>query len=50
MGETSNAYTVLVEKPKGKRPLGGLRYKWEDNIKMDLKKMTCEYVNWTEVS
>jgi hypothetical protein len=27
---------VLVGKPKGKRPLGRPRRRWEDNIKMDL--------------
>jgi len=27
---------VLVGKPEGKRPLGRLRRRWEDNIKMDL--------------
>jgi hypothetical protein len=29
-------YRVLVGKPKGKRPLGRPRLRWEDNIKMDL--------------
>ena len=30
---------VLVGKPEGKRPLGGSRYRWEENIKMDLQKV-----------
>jgi hypothetical protein len=30
---------VLVEKPEGKRPLGRLRHRWEDNIKMDLQEV-----------
>jgi hypothetical protein len=29
-------YRVLVGKPKGKRPLGRPKHRWEDNIKMDL--------------
>jgi len=29
-------YRVLLEKPEGKRPLGGPRRRWEDNIKKDL--------------
>jgi hypothetical protein len=29
-------YRVLVGKPEGKRPLGRLRHRWENNIKMDL--------------
>jgi len=36
MGEIRNAYKILVGKPEGKRPLGGHRHRWEDNIKMDL--------------
>jgi hypothetical protein len=36
MGETRNAYRILVGKPEGKRPLGRPRRRWVDNIKMDL--------------
>jgi hypothetical protein len=32
-----NSYSVLVEKPEGKRPLRKARLKWEDNIKTDIK-------------
>jgi hypothetical protein len=35
MGEKRNAYRLLVGKPEGKRPLGGSRRRWVDNIKMD---------------
>jgi len=28
-----------VGKPEGKRPLGRLRCRWEDNIKMDLREV-----------
>jgi hypothetical protein len=31
----------LVGKPEGKRPLGKLRLRWEDNIKMDLQEVGC---------
>jgi hypothetical protein len=31
-----NAHSLLVEKPKEKRPLGRPRSRWVDNIKMDL--------------
>jgi len=34
-GERRGVYRVLVRKPKGKRPLGRPRHRWEDNIKMD---------------
>jgi hypothetical protein len=32
---------VLVEKPEKRRPLGKLRRRWEDNIKMDLQEVGC---------
>jgi hypothetical protein len=34
-----NAYSILVGRPEGTRPIGRLRHKWEDNIKVDLRKM-----------
>ena len=37
MGETRSAYSVLVEKPEGKRPLGKPRCGWEGNIKMNFR-------------
>ena len=39
-------YRVLVVKPEGKRPLGRLRRKWVDNIKMDLQEVGCAYMDW----
>jgi hypothetical protein len=35
LGERRGVYSVLVEKPEGKRALSRLRRRWEDNIKMD---------------
>jgi hypothetical protein len=35
-GVKRNAYWVLVEKPEGKRPLGRLRRKWEENTEIEL--------------
>jgi hypothetical protein len=32
-------YNVLVGKQEGKRPLGILRHRWEDGIKMDLREI-----------
>jgi hypothetical protein len=36
MGEKKNVHKLLVGKPERKRPLGRLRCRWMDNIKMDL--------------
>ena len=39
MGKTRGVYRVLVGEPEGKRPLGRLGRRWEDNIKMDLQEV-----------
>ena len=39
VGESRGAYSVLVEKPEGKRPRGRLRHRWEYNIKMDIEEL-----------
>jgi hypothetical protein len=36
MAEDSKVYSLLVGKPERKRPLGRLRQRWEDEIRMDL--------------
>jgi len=41
-GGQERLYRVLVGKPEGKRPHGGSRLRWENNIKMDLLKVVCE--------
>jgi len=33
------AYRVLVWRPEGKRPHEKTRYRWEDNIKLDLQEV-----------
>ena len=46
MDDKREAYRILVGKPEGKRPLGRPRYRWVDNIKMDLKEVGCGYLDW----
>jgi hypothetical protein len=38
--------SVLVGKPGGKRPLGRLRHRWIDNIKMDTLEIGLSVVDW----
>ena len=38
-GDGRSSYRVLVEKPEGRKPLGSLRSRREDNIKMDLREV-----------
>ncbi|PNF36118.1 hypothetical protein B7P43_G10966, partial [Cryptotermes secundus] len=46
MGETRNAYRILVGKPEGKRPLGRPRRAWADNIKMELREIGWDGMDW----
>jgi hypothetical protein len=50
MGERMNSYSLLLEKPEGKRPLGRPRHKWVDNIKMNLREIDWEGVDWFVVA
>jgi hypothetical protein len=50
MREERKVWRVLVGKPKGKRPLGRLRHRWEDGIRMDLKEIGCEVVEWIQLA
>jgi hypothetical protein len=46
MGEKRFAYTLLLGKPEGKRPLGRPRRRWVDNIRMDLGEVGWGAVDW----
>jgi hypothetical protein len=39
-GEERKVYRVLVRKPIGKSPLERPRHRWEDGIRMDLRKIS----------
>jgi hypothetical protein len=50
MAEKRVVYRVLVGKPEGRRPLGRLRRRWEDNIKMDLQQVERGGMDWIELA
>jgi len=50
MGERRGVFRVLVGKPEGRRPLGRLRRRWDDNIKMDLLEVGCGGMDWIELA
>ena len=49
-GERIGGYRVLMGEPDGKRPLGRLRRRWEDNIKIDLQEVGCGGMDWIELA
>jgi hypothetical protein len=50
MGMKRNACRALVGKPDGKRPLGGHRHRWEDNIEMDLREIGWSGMDWIDLA
>jgi hypothetical protein len=41
-----NICKILVRRPEGKRPLGGPRRRWMDNIRMDLGEIGWCDMDW----
>jgi hypothetical protein len=50
MGKGRKVYKVLVAKPEGKRPPGRPRRRWEDGIRMDLREIGQEGVEWIQLA
>jgi hypothetical protein len=50
MGEKKNPYRILVRKLEGKRPLGKPRHRWVDNIKIDLREIGWDGMNWIDLA
>jgi hypothetical protein len=49
-GKKLNAYTILVEKPEGKRPLGRPRRRWVNNIKVNLRGIEWGVTGWINLA
>jgi hypothetical protein len=45
-GEKRNAYRILVGKPEGREPLGRPKRRWVDNIKMALRDIEWNLMDW----
>jgi hypothetical protein len=50
MEELRNAYSNLVGRPEGKRQLRRPTRRWEDNIRMDLREIGWEVVDWMHLA
>jgi len=48
--EMRNAHKILVRRPEGKRPLGSLKHRWEDNITIELENISWKVVNWMHLA
>jgi hypothetical protein len=45
-----NAYRILMGKPEERRPLGRPRRRWVDNIKMDLREIEWNGMDWIDLA
>jgi hypothetical protein len=50
IGEKRNAYRILVVEPEGKRPLVTRRRRWVDNIKIDLREIGWDSMDWIDLA
>jgi hypothetical protein len=50
MGKGRGVYRVLVGTPEGKNPMGRPRRRWENSIKVDLREVGCEGMDWIELA
>jgi hypothetical protein len=50
IGEKSNARRILIGKPEGKTPLGRPRCRWVDSIKIDLREIGWDGVDWIDMA
>jgi hypothetical protein len=48
MLEIRNAYKILIRKCEGRRPLCRHRHRWEDNIKVNVRKIGFESMDWID--
>jgi hypothetical protein len=49
-GEKMNPYRIMMGKPEGMRPLGRLRHRWVNNIKIDLTEIEWGCIDWIDVA
>jgi hypothetical protein len=47
-GVKRNAYRIFVGNTEGKRPLGTPRRRWMDNIKINLREMGWDGMDWID--
>jgi hypothetical protein len=49
-GRDNKCIKILVKEPGGKGLLARFRHRWEDNIRMDLREIEWEGVDWIHLA
>jgi hypothetical protein len=49
-GEKRNSCRILVGIPEGKRPLRRPKSRWVDNIKMDIREIGWDGMDWIDLA
>jgi hypothetical protein len=49
MGKKRNAYRILVGKPEGKTPQERPRRRWVDSVKIDLREVEWDGMDWIDL-
>jgi hypothetical protein len=50
MGAKENPYRIFVGTPEGNRPLGRRRRRWLSNIKIDLRGIGWDDMDWIDLA
>jgi hypothetical protein len=50
MVEKRSAYRILMGKPERGIPLGRPRHRWVDNIKMDIREIGWDRMDWIDLA
>jgi hypothetical protein len=45
-----NAYRIFVGKPEGNRPLGRPRCRWVNNVKIDVREIGWDDMDWIDLA
>jgi hypothetical protein len=50
VGDRRSVYRILVGRPEGKRPLGRLKLRWEDNMMNGTSKGGMRGMDWIDLA
>lgn len=50
VGDMRNMYTIKIGRRERKRQCCNHKIKWDDNIKVNLKEISCEDMDWIDLA